>query len=81
MKIRAIETLRADRFMYVKVMTDEDITGIGELHPASGTGGTPFLPLAGVQYCAEYLLGKTRCRLSATGSIYSAAVSFGVGRM
>ena len=58
MKIRAIETLRADRFMYVKVMTDEDITGIGELHPASGTGGTPFLPLAGVQYCAEYLVGQ-----------------------
>lgn len=58
MKIRAIETLRADRFMYVKVMTDEGITGIGELHPASGTGGTPFLPLAGVQYCAEYLVGQ-----------------------
>jgi len=58
MKIRAIETLRADRFMYVKVITDEGITGIGELHPASGTGGTPFLPLAGVQYCAEYLVGQ-----------------------
>ena len=58
MKIRAIETLRADRFMYVKVMTDEGITGIGELHPASGTGGTPVLPLAGVQYCAEYLVGQ-----------------------
>ncbi len=58
MKITAIETLRADRFMYVKVITDEGITGIGELHPASGTGGTPFLPLAGVQYCAEYLVGQ-----------------------
>ncbi|MFN8489600.1 MAG: galactonate dehydratase [Caldilineaceae bacterium] len=58
MKITTIETLRADRFMYVKVLTDEAITGIGELHPASGTGGTPFLPLAGVQYCAEYLVGQ-----------------------
>jgi len=28
------------------------------LHPASGTGGTPFTPLAGVLYCAEYLAGQ-----------------------
>ncbi len=58
MKITQIETLRADRFMVVKVLTNEGITGIGELHPASGTGGTPFLPLAGVHYCAEYLVGQ-----------------------
>lgn len=58
MKITKIETLRASRFMYVKVETDEGITGVGELHPASGTGGTPFLPIAGVEYCAEYLVGK-----------------------
>jgi galactonate dehydratase len=58
MKVTKVETLRADRFMYVKVSTDEGITGIGELHPASGTGGTPYLPIAGVQYCAEYLVGK-----------------------
>jgi galactonate dehydratase len=58
MKITRIHTLRADRFMYVKVETDEGIAGVGELHPASGTGGTPFLPLAGVQYCAEYLTGQ-----------------------
>src|SRR5690606_22549156 len=45
-------------FMYVKVETDEGITGIGELHPASGTGGTPYLPIAGVAYCAEYLVGQ-----------------------
>jgi galactonate dehydratase len=44
--------------MYVKIETDEGVTGIGELHPASGTGGTPFLPRAGVAYCAEYLVGK-----------------------
>ena len=44
--------------MYVKVETDEGITGVGELHPASGTSGTPFLPIAGVEYCAEYLVGK-----------------------
>ncbi len=58
MKVTNIQTLRADRFIYVKVETDEGITGIGELHPASGTGGTPFLPLAGIDYCAEYLVGQ-----------------------
>jgi galactonate dehydratase len=58
MKVTKIETLRASRFIYVKVETDEGITGIGELHPASGTGGTPYLPIAGVKYCAEYLVGK-----------------------
>ncbi|MCZ6678096.1 MAG: galactonate dehydratase [Candidatus Poribacteria bacterium] len=58
MKITNVETIRVSRFIYVKVETDEGITGIGELHPASGTGGTPFLPIAGVKYCAEYLVGK-----------------------
>ena len=58
MKVTRVQTLRADRFMYVKVETDEGIAGIGELHPASGTGGTPFLPLAGIEYCAEYLVGQ-----------------------
>ena len=44
--------------MYVKLDTDEGISGLGELHPASGTGGTPYTPIAGVRYCAEYLIGK-----------------------
>lgn len=57
-KVTKVETIRADRFMYVKVSTDQGIAGVGELHPASGTGGTPFLPIAGVQYCAEYLIDK-----------------------
>ncbi len=58
MKVTEVKVLSADRFNYVKVETDEGIHGIGELHPASGTGGIPFLPKAGVQYCAEYLTGK-----------------------
>ena len=58
MKITKVETIHVHRFMYVKVETDEGITGIGELHPASGTGGTPYLPIAGVQYCADYLVGQ-----------------------
>ena len=58
MKVTNVETIHVSRFMYVKVVTDEGITGIGELHPASGTGGTPYLPMAGVHYCAEYLVGQ-----------------------
>ena len=58
MKVTAVTTLPVDRFNYVKVETDEGITGVGELHPASGTGGTPFVPRAAVEYCAEYLFGK-----------------------
>ena len=58
MKVTEVNVLSADRFNYVKVQTDEGLHGVGELHPASGTGGTPFLPLAGVRYCAEYLVGK-----------------------
>ena len=50
MKVTAVEVLSADRFNYVKVETDDGIYGVGELHPASGTGGTPFLPIAGVRY-------------------------------
>ncbi|MFO7916607.1 MAG: galactonate dehydratase [Anaerolineae bacterium] len=58
MKVTEIQVLRASRFTYVKVQTDEGITGVGELHPASGTGGTPFTPIAAARYCAEYLVGK-----------------------
>ncbi len=58
MKITAVITLPVDRYNYVKIETDEGITGVGELHPASGTGGTPFVVRAAVEYCAEYLVGK-----------------------
>jgi len=58
MRVTKVETIRVNRFTYVKVETDEGLAGIGDLHPASGTGGTPFVPIAGVQYCAEYLVGK-----------------------
>ena len=63
MKVTEVRVLSADRFNYVKVETDEGIHGVGELHPASGTGGTPFLPIAGVRYCAEYLVGKNPNRI------------------
>jgi galactonate dehydratase len=58
MRITDVKALRAHRFTYVKVETNEGLTGVGELHPASGTGGTPYVPIAGVRYCAEYLVGQ-----------------------
>ena len=42
MKVTKVETLRADRFMYVKVSTDEGITGIGA--PCGDQGLTRVLP-------------------------------------
>ncbi|SVE61845.1 uncharacterized protein METZ01_LOCUS514699, partial [marine metagenome] len=57
-KVTEIRVLSADRFNYVKVETDEGVHGVGELHPASGTSGTPYLPIAGIRYCAEYLVGQ-----------------------
>jgi len=58
LKITSIEVLSADRYDYVKIQTDEGISGVGELHPASGTSGTPYVARAGVEYHKEYLLGK-----------------------
>ena len=57
-KVTSVDVLHADIYLYVKVSTDEGLVGWGEMHPGSGTGGTPYLPIAGVQYCAEYLVGK-----------------------
>ena len=59
MKITQVESLRASRFTYVKVYTDEGIDGVGELHPAGSTvGSRPHTALAGVESFAEYLAGK-----------------------
>ena len=58
LKITKVETLRADRFTYLKVHTDTDVVGVGELHPASNTSGMTVTPVAAVKYCEEYLVGK-----------------------
>ena len=58
MKIKEIKTLSGDRYNYVKITTDENIVGYGEIHPASGTSGTPFVSMAGIKYCEEYLINK-----------------------
>jgi galactonate dehydratase len=58
MKITKIETHLADQFTFVKILTDEEIYGIGEVHPASGTTGTAFTIRGAINHCAEYLIGK-----------------------
>ena len=58
MKVTKIETLAAAVHQWVKVSTDEGLTGIGELHPGGGAAGTPFTVVAAVKYHAEYLVGK-----------------------
>ncbi len=58
MKVTRIETLAASVHQWVKVSTDEGLTGIGELHPGSGGAGTPVIVVAAVEYHAEYLVGK-----------------------
>ncbi len=58
MKITKVEYLEAHWWRWVRVHTDEGITGTGELHGGSGGSGTPFTSPASVKYMAEYLIGK-----------------------
>ncbi len=58
MKVAKVETLSASNHQWVKISTDEGLTGVGDLHPASGTSGTPVTVRGAVEYCAEYLIGK-----------------------
>ena len=58
MKITQLELIEAHVWRWVRIKTDEGISGIGELHGGSGGSGTPFTVAAAVQYMAEYLVGK-----------------------
>jgi galactonate dehydratase len=58
MKVTKVETHLAGQYTFVRVLTDEDLYGVGEVHPASGTGGTAFTVRGAIEYCAEYLIGK-----------------------
>lgn len=58
MKVTAVETHLAGPYTFVRVRTDEDLYGVGEVHPASGTGGTALTVRAAIEYCAEYLVGR-----------------------
>ena len=59
MKITAIEPLFADRYLFVKVLTDEGICGFGE----SGAWG--FLEASGqaVETFKRYLIGQDPLRI------------------
>ena len=54
MKIKDVETIFADRFMFVKITTDTGLTGIGE----SGTWA--YLEASGkaVEIFTRYLVGR-----------------------
>ena len=54
MKITKVEPLLLDRFCYVRVETDEGITGIGE----SGTWGQLEATAASITKYGEYLVGR-----------------------
>ena len=59
MRITKVDPINVSYFTYVKVQTDEGITGIGEMHPASGTVTMdPVTPIASLMHFAEYLIGK-----------------------
>ncbi|MFW6174374.1 MAG: galactonate dehydratase [Chloroflexota bacterium] len=58
MRVTGIETLEGGRWKFVRVNTDEGLSGVGELHPGSGTGGTPRSVRAAARQCAEYLVGE-----------------------
>jgi galactonate dehydratase len=59
MKITAVETLPVDRYLFVKVHTDEGITGIGE----SGAWGHLEASEAAIQKFARYLVGQDPRRI------------------
>ena len=69
MKITKIETHLAAQFTFVKILTDEEIYGIGEVHPASGTTGTAFTIRGAINHCAEYLIGKNPLEIEKIGNI------------
>jgi galactonate dehydratase len=59
MKIKDIETIFADRFMFVRIHTDEGLTGIGE----SGTWGYLEASAQAVETFKRYLIGKDPFRI------------------
>lgn len=54
MKITEVKAIRADRYCYAQVMTDEGIYGIGE----SGAFGALDASAAQIETFATYLVGK-----------------------
>ncbi len=59
MKIKNVETIFADRFMFVKVTTDTGLTGLGE----SGTWAHLEASGKAVETFARYLVGQDPLRI------------------
>ena len=58
MKITDVKLIEAHVWRWVRVSTDEGLSGIGDLHGGSGGSGAPCTVAAAVRYMAEYLIGK-----------------------
>lgn len=69
MKITDVKVVPVNKFLFVKVMTDEGITGLGE----SGDWGFLESSAEVINSFREYLIGQDRCASSTTGSICTAA--------
>ena len=58
MKITDVELIEAHTWRWVRIHTDEGLSGVGELHGGSGGSGTPYAVAGAVRHMAEYLTGK-----------------------
>lgn len=58
MRITGLDVLRVDRFVCVRIDTDEGLSGFGESHPASGTAGNPRAVLGAIEECRDFVLGR-----------------------
>ena len=56
--ITRLEPIQAGSLLFVRVHTDEGITGLGEMHPASMASGGRYTGTGFLQFIEEYLVGK-----------------------
>ena len=56
--ITRLEPIQAGSLLFVRVHTDEGITGLGEMHPASMASGGRYAGTGFLQFIEEYLVGK-----------------------
>jgi len=55
LKVAKVEIHPAAGNNFLRVVTNEGLHGMGEVHPATGSAGPPVR--AAMEYCAEYLVG------------------------
>ena len=63
MKIVAVEPIFVDRYLFVRIKTDNGLTGVGE----AGTWGFLEAAAGAVEVCREYLLGSDPLRIEYHG--------------